>query len=101
MLDIAKLSVETIGTFIFLSVILQTLNDKSIGPQAVAITLLAVIYFGVSTSGAHFNPAVSAAMFFENHIDLETMGYYVASQLLGAFLAVKFYNLVLRNKGFL
>jgi glycerol uptake facilitator-like aquaporin len=39
MFDIAKLSVETIGTFVLLFVILQTLSDKSIGPHAVAITL--------------------------------------------------------------
>lgn len=100
MLDYGKLSVETIGTFIFLSVILQTLNDKSIGPQAVAITLLGVIYFGASTSGAHFNPAVSFAMFMENQIDIETFGYYIACQLIGTFLAIKFYHLVLKHKNF-
>ena len=100
MLDIAKLSVEAIGTFIFLCVILQTLSDRTIGPHAVAITLLAVLYFGASTSGAHFNPAVSAAMYFEHQIDLETLIYFVSAQLVGAFLAVKFYNLVLKHKGF-
>ena len=100
MFDFAKLSVEAIGTFVFLCVVLQTLSDKSIGPQAVAITLLGAIYFGGSTSGAHFNPAITAAMFFENQIELDTAGYYIGAQLLGAFLAVKFYHLVLRNKGF-
>ena len=61
-MDLVKVVVEILGTFFFLSVILQTLTDTSIGPIAVAVTLLAAIYFGASSSGAHFNPAVSFAM---------------------------------------
>jgi len=100
MLDTGKLSVEIIGTFFLVCVVLQTLSDKTIGPHAVAITLLGAIYFGASTSGAHFNPAVSSVMFFEDQIDLFTLSYYIGAQLLGAFLALKFYNLVLKHKNF-
>ena len=36
-MDLVKVVVEILGTFFFLSVILQTLTDASIGPIAVAI----------------------------------------------------------------
>ena len=52
-----KYIVEFIGTFIFLSVILNTGEAIPIG-----IALAAVIFFGGKISGGHFNPAVSVAM---------------------------------------
>jgi len=100
MLEYGKLTVELIGTFVFLSVILQTLKDPKIGPHAVAVTLLAVIYFGASTSGAHFNPAVTFAMYMEDSITIDVAIAYVGVQLFATFLAIKFYNLVLKDKNF-
>ena len=94
-MDLVKVVVEVLGTFFFLSVILQTLTDSSLGPIAVAVTLLAAIYFGASSSGAHFNPAVSFAMFMKNKIGLNLLMTYVLSQLVGAALAVKFNNFLL------
>jgi len=96
----AKLIVEAVGTFFFLSVILHSLNDKSIGPFGVAVALLAVIYFGNSVSGAHYNPAVTFAMITENRLPLAVGLVYIAAQLIGAFGAVKFNHLVLKNKTF-
>ncbi len=98
-MDLVKVVVETLGTFFFLSVILQTLTDASLGPIAVAVTLLAAIYFGASTSKAHFNPAVSFAMFMKEQISMNTLISYVLAQLVGAALAVKF-NAVLLKKSF-
>ena len=89
-MDLVKVVVEILGTFFFLSVILQTLTDASIGPIAVAVTLLGAIYFGASTSGAHFNPAVSVAMFMKNKLDMNMLMTYVLAQLVGAAGAVKF-----------
>ena len=96
----AKLVVEAVGTFFFLSVILQSLNDTTIGPFGVAVALLAVIYFGNSVSGAHYNPAVTFAMITENRLPLAIGLVYIAAQLIGAFGAVKFNHLVLKNKTF-
>ena len=96
----AKLVVEAVGTFFFLSVILHSLNDSTIGPFGVATALLAVIYFGNSVSGAHFNPAVTFAMVTENRLPIAVGILYVAAQLIGAFGAVKFNHLVLKNKTF-
>ena len=96
-MDLVKVVVEILGTFFFLSVILQTLTDTSIGPIAVAVTLLAAIYFGASSSGAHFNPAVSFAMFMKNKMEMNLLVTYVLAQLVGAALAVKFNNFILKK----
>lgn len=98
MVDLVKVIVEILGTFFFLSVILQTLTDGSIGAVGVAVTLLAAIYFGASTSGAHFNPAVSFAMFMKNKMELNLFIAYVLAQLIGAASAVKFNNFILTRK---
>ena len=53
-LDINKFIVELLGTFFFVSVILNTLSLSSgnpTGPISVAVALLAAIYFGGSVSG--------------------------------------------------
>jgi glycerol uptake facilitator-like aquaporin len=95
-MDLVKVVVEILGTFFFLSVILQTLTDSSIGPIAVAVTLLGAIYFGASTSGAHFNPAVSFSMFMKGVKDfnLNVLVTYILAQLVGAALAVKFNDFI-------
>jgi aquaporin Z len=97
-MDLVKVVVEILGTFFFLSVILQTLTDTSIGPIAVAVTLLAAIYFGASSSGAHFNPAVSFAMFMKNKMEMNLLVTYILAQLVGAALAVRFNSFILTKK---
>jgi aquaporin Z len=98
MVDLVKVIVEVLGTFFFLSVILRTLTDASVGAIGVAVTLLAAIYFGASTSGAHFNPAVSFAMFMKNKMEVNLLIAYVLAQLIGGALAVKFDNFLLTRK---
>jgi len=98
MLDLVKVVVEILGTFFFLSVILRTLSDSSVGPVAVAVALLGAIYFGASTSGAHFNPAVSFSMFLKNKMEVNLLIAYVLAQLVGAALAVKFDNYLLASR---
>jgi len=78
---------EFLGTFFFLSVILSTVTNASYGPIAVAVGLLAAIYFGASISGAHFNPAVSVMMFAKGKIGMDTMLLYIVAQILGGLLA--------------
>jgi len=97
MSDINKYIVEAVGTFFFISIILHSLNDNGVGPQGVAIALLASIYFGASVSGAHFNPAVSFVMFLENKLTVGLLLAYVTSQYFGAAAAWKFNELVLKN----
>jgi len=89
-MEALKYFVEFIGSFIFISIILNTLTDASITPVSVAVGLLAVIYFGGRISGGHFNPAVSIAMLLKNKITPTLLFGYIVAQILGAGLAVKF-----------
>lgn len=100
MIDLVKIIVEILGTFFFLSVILQTLSDSSIGPLAVAVAFLGAIYFGASTSGAHFNPAVSFTMLLKQKMEINLFIAYVLAQLIGASLAVKFNDVINAAKTF-
>ena len=97
MSDTNKYIVEAVGTCVFLSVIMHSMNDSTIGGHGIAIALLAVIYLGGSISGGHFNPAVSVAMFLENKITSSLLIGYVCSQLIGAGAAWKFNDVVLKN----
>lgn len=98
MSDISKFIVELIGTFFFISVILNTINNKdSLGPLApvsVVIALLAAIYFGGSISGGHFNPAVTISMFLKQQISAGLLIGYIFFQILGGCLAVVFNNFI-------
>lgn len=87
--------VEFIGTFIFLSVILQAADH---GAVAVAVALLAVIYFGAKYSGAHFNPAVSVMKYSAGEIRMELLAVYVAAQVLGGLGALEFQKFLKANK---
>ena len=80
--------VEFIGTFVFLSVILNTGEAMPI-----AIVLAAVIYFGGAVSGGHFNPAVSAMMLLKNNLSSADYIPYVVFQILGGVCALYFYQM--------
>lgn len=86
---------EMLGTFLFFSVILTTvsndINNSSasfLASIAIAVGLLAAIYFGGKFSGGHFNPAVSIVMFFKGNIPLMTAIGYIISQIIGGLLAL-------------
>ena len=79
--------VEFLGTFIFLSVILNTGEAMPI-----AISLASVIYFGGNVSGGHFNPAVSVMMSLNGKLSNAKLPGYVFSQILGGVFALYFYK---------
>ena len=63
----AKLITEFIGTFfltltICLAVVFGTV-DSEFAPFAIASTLMVMIYAGGHVSGAHYNPAVTVAIY--------------------------------------
>lgn len=96
--DIHKLIVETIGTFVLLSVILHSANDNRIGPIGISSTLLAVIYLGASTSGAHYNPVVTVTMILNNKISANLGIFYILAQLFGGIFAFLFNKIILASK---
>ena len=88
--DNIKYIVEIIGTFFFLSVILNSSNENLIKPFGIAATLLACIFFAGKISGAHLNPAVTLAVYLKDNTELNVVIGYIIAQLIGAGLAVKF-----------
>lgn len=48
---------------------------------------IALIYMAGKISGSHFNPAITAAAFSSNLLDLREAGWYALSQFGGAVLA--------------
>jgi len=91
-----KYVTEFIGTFIFLSVILNATakgSTVSNAPVAIGIALVAVIFFGGNISGGHFNPAVSAMMVLNKSLPSGEFVPYVASQILGAIAAKTFVDM--------
>lgn len=88
-----KYVVECIGTFFLLLTIALSAN-----PFAIGTVLAAMIYMGGYISGAHYNPAVTLAVFLQKKIEAKEAGAYVLSQLLGAILASLTYSFVTKEK---
>lgn len=83
----AKLLTELVGTFLFLTVIALSAGAGPQAPLAIGVALMVVVYMGGHISGAHYNPAVSLAVFLRRKIGrLELVTYWIA-QLIGAALA--------------
>ena len=91
-----KYFVEFLGTFVFLSVILNTAFGEAgktgmVG-LPIGLALAAVIFFGGNVSGGHFNPAVSLMMVAGNKMASSELLPYVSAQLLGGLAALQFYR---------
>ena len=90
--DLINILIEIIGTFFFISIILNSLTDKRIGPIGIAVGLLAAIYFGGKMSSGHFNPIVTISFFMKNKIQTNVMICYILAQIIGGLSAVEFNN---------
>lgn len=78
-----KYITEIIGTFFLVLIIGLTGN-----PIAIGLGLAVLVYMGAHISGAHYNPAVTLAMYINDQIDIKESGKYVASQLIGSVIGV-------------
>ena len=85
---------ELIGTFIFLASILiaSTYHPAVFRPVVAVIALFAMIYFGMNTSGGHYNPAISTMMMVKGDLSVEKFAGYIVAQILGALLALLWFN---------
>ncbi len=90
-----KLIAEALGTFIFLSVIIFTVNgSKDMGVNWLKIGLalgISILLFG-AISGGHFNPAVSLMFYLNNQLPADELGLYWVGQVIGASLALILYR---------
>ncbi len=96
-----RLVAEAFGTFTLVlvgagSVLANSFSRGSVGLVGIALahglTILAMVYVFGRISGAHFNPAVTFAMWVTKRLDSKWSALYVLAQLVGATAA----GLVLR-----
>ena len=90
----AKLATEFAGTFVFLSVIGLSGAAGALAPLAIGLALMAMVYMGGHVSGAHYNPAVSFALFLRRVIVIKTMLAYWVVQVVAGILAFLFAHLI-------
>lgn len=85
-----KAVVELLGTFFLVLVIGLTVVPPGAGamaPLAIGAILMVMVYAGGPISGAHYNPAVTLAVWLRGKCDTEDVPAYVGAQVLGAILA--------------
>jgi len=95
----ARLVSEFLGTFMLvLTVGLNILGNSPAGAFSIACALMCMIYAVGDVSGAHFNPAVTAAVFvsgLDEKLDSpRTVCYYMVVQILGGVLAAFTYTFI-------
>jgi aquaporin Z len=89
---------EFIGTFfLVLTIGLTVLEGTPLAPLAIGASLMIMVYMGGHVSGAHYNPAVTLAIWLRGRLPgRELLPYWVA-QLLGAIVAALVVSLVMRK----
>ena len=86
-----KLLVEFVGTFFLMLTIGSTVlapNDAGpMAPIAIGAILMAMVFAGGHVSGAHYNPAVTVAVFLRGKCGAGDIPGYILAQCAGAGLA--------------
>jgi len=85
-----KYIVEFIGTFFLVFTIGHVVingGDGVIPPLAIGCILMAMIYAGGHISGAHYNPAVTLAVWMRGKCDTKDVPGYLAAQIAAALSA--------------
>lgn len=77
-----KYLIEFLGTFFLVLTIALSAN-----PLAIGVVLVAMVYMGGYISGAHYNPAVTLAVYLRGKIELVPALLYMLFQILGGFVA--------------
>ncbi len=85
-----KYLVEFIGTFFLVLTIGLVVLEPGAGamaPIAIGSVLMVMVYAGGHVSGAHYNPAVTLAVWMRGRCPMEDVVPYVVAQLLGSAAA--------------
>ena len=76
---------EFLGTLFFVMTIgLVIATGNPLAPLFIGSALMVVVYMGGSVSGAHYNPAVTLALFLRGKMRKADLLPYIAAQVLGA-----------------
>ena len=85
-----KYIAEFIGTFFLVLTIGCTVMAGGTGvipPLAIGAALMVMVYAGGHVSGAHYNPAVTLAVFLRGRCAAKDVLPYMAAQVLGSLMA--------------
>lgn len=78
---------EFIGTFfLVLTIVTTVLSRAPLAPLAIGAVLAAMIFAGGHVSGAHFNPAVTLAVWIRGKVAASDVPGYLIAQLTGAVI---------------
>jgi len=76
---------EFVGTLFFVMTIgLVVATGTALAPLFIGSALMVVVYMGAPVSGAHYNPAVTFALFLRGKMRRADLLPYIVAQLLGA-----------------
>ena len=94
-----KIAAEFLSTLLFVFGVICSVvyggNFAAIGVSAIGGVM---IYIFGRVSGAHFNPAISLALFIRQKLSALEFGLYVAAQIVSSFIACLLFVLVRRGK---
>lgn len=85
-----KYLTEMIGTFFLVLTIGCTVIGGGAGvipPLAIGAVLMVMVFAGGHISGAHYNPAVTLAVWMRGRCDTKDVAPYIVFQIVGAVLA--------------
>ena len=90
--QLQKLLAEVFGTFVLVfvgatAIVAWGSAGGSAAPFAFGIGLIAALYMFAETSGGHFNPIISLAMFLDRRMGTRDLVTYWIAQFVGAVLA--------------
>ena len=86
----AKLLTEFVGSFVFYTTAALAGAAGPLAPVAIGSALMVMVYMGGHISGAHYNPAVTLAVFLRRKVSATTLISYWVVQLLAAAVAFGF-----------
>ena len=83
-----KYVTEFVGTFFLVFTVCCTvLSEAALAPLAIGAALMVMIFAGGHVSGAHYNPAVTLAVFLRGKLPAGEVVPYWASQVVGGVIA--------------
>ena len=88
-----KYLVEFIGTFIFLGVIFNAVQQKFVTwgtALCIGLALTVMILWGGGISGGHYNPAVSVMFYLNKQLSRNDLIFYIIAQVAGGVAALQF-----------
>ncbi len=96
-----KYVVEFVGTFFLLMAICMSFSGGlgHFASLAIGATLMVMTYAGAHLSGAHFNPAVTIAVYLRGKLNTGDILPYIVAQALGGVLAVMLAGFFLASMG--